>query len=304
MSQRMPPLNPLRVFDVAARSASFTEAALELSVTQTAVSRQISVLEGYFGIKLFDRDQRTLTLTPEGKRLHREIAPAFEAIGWAASEIHRQSDRNIVTIQTYPTLTAQLLLGRLPGFLEQNPGLSVNFATAVKPADFSIEDSDIVIRVGPILPDGLEGFSIAGDEVAPAVSPALFERSGNDPERLLAENRLLVAKYRYSDWTEWAQAADVDIKSARIMNFDSSHLSYRAAAEGVGICAGQLFLIADDLAAGRLVLPFDTTLSRPLHYWCIWSSHKRMTKQIRTTLDWLKGLGSEVGTPAIRSAPS
>src|SRR5258708_28398801 len=87
MKLHTPPLNPLHVFYVAARCSSFTEAAEELSVTQAAVSRQINVLENYFDVRLFDRRQRTLTLTPEGRRLHRDVAPAFERSEEHTSEL-------------------------------------------------------------------------------------------------------------------------------------------------------------------------------------------------------------------------
>src|SRR5712664_2773093 len=120
MALRMPPLNPLRVFDVAARSTSFTDAANQLSVTQAAVSRQISTLEGFFGIKLFDREQRVLTLTPEGRKLHREIGPALETIGIATAAVLQKRDSNIVSIQAYPSIIAQKLIPGLRDFASKN----------------------------------------------------------------------------------------------------------------------------------------------------------------------------------------
>src|SRR5258708_7764436 len=121
MAQKIAPLNPLRVFWVVGRSTSFTDAAQELLVTQAAVSRQIGVLEDYFGTKLFDRDLRVLTLTPAGRRLHREIGPAFEAITWATSEMLQKQNANAVTLQTYPTFGSLWLIPKVAALLGQQP---------------------------------------------------------------------------------------------------------------------------------------------------------------------------------------
>lgn len=290
MQNKMPPLNPLRVFDVTARCDSFTEAAEELLVTQAAVSRQISVLEDYFNIKLFERDPRSLKLTAEGRRLHRETGPAFEMIGWATHEILRKRDGNIVTIQTYPTLTALLLLPQLTEFLDENRGISLNFPNGVRPRDFVDESADIFIRLGAELSPGRTGFKLAGDHVAPAVCPEVFTKCGSDPEKLISEYPLLMSKYRQSDWSDWAKMANLDIQNARFTNFDSSHLAYYAAQEGLGVCVGQLFLIEKEIEAGRLILPFKDTLNRPLAYWCEWSENRHVTAQMQKTISWLKAL--------------
>jgi LysR family glycine cleavage system transcriptional activator len=290
MSRRLPPLNPLHVFDVAARSASFTEAADELSVTQAAVSRQISTLENYFGVKLFDRKQRALTLTPEGRRLHREIARAFETIAIATAEILRKRDPNVVTIQTYPTVIAQKLLPNFQAFVERHRKIEVHFLSAVRPEEFSLEQADIIIRLAPEKPADLKGFRFAQDVILPAAAATLVSTARAKPIDLLDELPLVVTKFRSSDWTEWATAADVSLANARYVYFESSSFAYQAARLGAGICMAQEFLISDDVAGGRLAPLSDKRLRRPSYYWCLLSPRRRMSRQFVVVLDWLKEL--------------
>src|SRR5882724_106150 len=290
MARRLPPLNPLRVFDVAARCTSFTEAANELSVTQAAVSRQISTLEGYFGVKLFDREQRVLTLTPEGRRLHREIGPAFDAIGFASADLLRKRDPNVVTIQTYPTVIAQKLLPNFQSFAERNKKVEVHFLSAVRPEEFSLEQADIIIRLAPEKVADLKGFRFARDIILPAASTSVTKIARSKPIALLTELPLVVTKFRTSDWTEWAAAAGVSLSDARYVYFESSSFAYQAARLGAGVCIAQEFLISDDVAGGRLVPLSDKRLQRPSYYWCLVSPRRKMSRQLVVVLDWLEQL--------------
>ena len=285
----MPPLNPLHVFDVTARSVSFTDAANQLSVTQAAVSRQISTLEDYLGVKLFSRDQRALTLTAEGRRLHREISPAFDAIGLATSEILRKRDPNVVTIQTYPTVIAQKLLPHLSKLLATDKQLELHFSSAVRPDEFSLEHADILIRLGQEMVPNVRGFEFAQDVILPAASPALL-KSSPALTSLIADYPLIESKFRHSDWSDWAQANGVDLDRARRLHFESSLLAYQAARDGVGICIAQEFLIEDDVARKVLVPLSDQRLRRDAFYWCLVSPRRRHTRQLTITLDWLESL--------------
>jgi LysR family glycine cleavage system transcriptional activator len=286
----MPPLNPLHVFDVAARSASFTDAANQLSVTQAAVSRQIGTLEDYLGVKLFSRDQRALTLTAEGRRLHREISPAFDAIGLATSEILRKRDPNVVTIQTYPTVIAQKLLPHLGNLLGSDKQLEPHFLSAVRPDEFSLEHADIIIRLGPEMVPNVRGFEFAQDVILPAASPSLLKTSQATLKALVCDYPLIESKFRHSDWADWAQANNVDLDGARRLHFESSLLAYQAARDGVGICIAQEFLIEDDVARNVLVPLAGERLRRDAFYWCLVSPRRRHTRQLTITLDWLESL--------------
>lgn len=288
MHQKTLPLNPLRTFEVAARYESFTEAAIELSVTQAAVSRQISVLEDFFNIKLFERGPRTLELTVEGRRLFNEIAPAFETINWAAHEILRKRDGNIVTIQTYPSLTAMRLTPKLSEFTESSDKISLNLQSAYFRQRFVPENADIYILSCTEPLANMDGFKIGDTTASPAVCPKLFERYGNDPERLLAEQPLLISKQLQSNWTDWAKCANIDIHNSRVMTFDSSFYAYNAAKNGFGVCLAEHFLAVNEIQSNQLVLPFKEALKKDMYYWCLWSTNRHVTPQMQTTLNWLK----------------
>jgi LysR family glycine cleavage system transcriptional activator len=289
----MPPLNPLRTFEVAARRGSFTDAAVELNVTQAAVSRQISVLEQFFQLKLFVREARAVRLTQIGKRLFEEIRPAFEILGWTTYNILRKRDGNIVTIQTYPTLVATRLLPKLPDFQARNQDICLNFQSEFVRGSFVEDNSDIMIKSASELPDDMDGFLFGSVEIAPAVSPALFSRSGKSAKRLLAEQTILTSKHCQADWIDWAADANVDITSARQITFDNSLYAYGAARDGVGVCIAELYLIADELNAGRLMLPFKHVLKRQSRYWCMWRKHHRNAAQVTRTLKWLESIAEQ-----------
>ena len=293
MAMRMPPLNPLRVFDVAARSTSFTEAAAELRVTQAAVSRQISALEAFYGVKLFDRDERSLTLTADGRRLHRHVGSAFDAIGVATAELLRKRDPNVVSVQTYPSVIAQKLIPKLGTFLKENAMLEVHFLHAVRPDEFSLEEADIVIRLGTEMPNGARGFRFAQDVIRPAAATRLVKEEGSDTKHLLAQRPLIMTKFRHSDWTEWAQAAGIDLSHSRFVHFESSLLAYQAAHAGSGVCIAQEFLISDDITSKRLAFVSEQRLERDNFYWCLVSPRRVMNRPLKATLDWLESLRAD-----------
>jgi LysR family glycine cleavage system transcriptional activator len=286
MAMRMPPLNPLRVFDVAARSTSFTEAAVELRVTQAAVSRQISALEAFYGVKLFDRDERSLTLTADGRRLHRHVGSAFDAIGMGTAELLRKRDPNVVTVQTHPSLIAQKLIPKLGSLLKENAMLELHFLHAVRPDEFTLEEADIV-------PNGARGFKFAQDVIRPAAAPRLVREEGSDTKRLLAQRPLIMTKFRHSDWTEWAQAAGIELGHSRFVHFESSLLAYQAAHAGSGVCIAQEFLVLDDITSKRLEFVSERRLERDSFYWCLVSPRRAMNRPLKATFDWLDSLRTD-----------
>jgi len=289
MALKMPPLNPLRVFDVAARSKSFTDAATQLFVTQAAVSRQISTLEGYFGVKLFDREQRALTLTAEGRRLHREIGPALDAIGLASDAILRKRDSNVVSIQAYPSIIAQKLIPALRDFTSINTKIELHFLNAIRADEFTFEAADIVIRLGPEMQTDRRGFRFAQDVVVPAASPVIAQSAKREGS-FFKTAVLIATKFRHADWPEWAEENHIDIDGSQFVHFENSLLAYQAARRGVGVCMAQEFLLTDDISSGRLSLASGKRLKRDNYYWCLTVPQRRVTRQILVTMDWLESL--------------
>ena len=150
MSKRsdIPPLNPLHVFEVASRLMSFTKAAAELNVTQSAVSRQISTLEGAINVKLFNRGRDGISLTESGEAYRSEIGPAFARILSATNEIRDCRQSAPLRLRVYSTFAARWLIPRLPAFTARHPGIEFRMNTGVQPVDFSRDSADMAIQFG------------------------------------------------------------------------------------------------------------------------------------------------------------
>jgi LysR family glycine cleavage system transcriptional activator len=196
MSARLPSLNGLRAFEAAARHLSFTVAASELNVTQTAISHQIRRLEEELGIRLFVRQNRALT--PEAREYLPGIRAAFNDLRLATDRLLRRNDDHVLTISTLASLAAKWLLPRLAAFQEAHPGIDVRITTSTSLVDFRTADVDAAIRYGRGHWAGLRADWLMADELFPVCSPVLLEGDrplrcppGSGPSDLAAQQRRL-----------------------------------------------------------------------------------------------------------------
>ncbi len=270
MTRLLPPLNPLRMFEAAARHVSFTRAAAELGVTQAAVSRQVAVLESWMKVKLFDRFHSELRLTEAGARYLAGINGAFDSIDGATRATRRDRARRNLRIRVCATFAKHWLLPRLPAFHAAHPDIEINLTASIAAASFDTPDLHAAIRFGNGHWDGRVARKVFGDSLAPLYNPLLLEddRSLYRVEDV-ARYPVLQSRYRQSDWLDWAAFAGVRLDRRQFMAFESSSLSYQAAQQGLGIAMGQLRLLEPELAKGALVLPFDCVLERPLGYYIL-----------------------------------
>ncbi|HEY3890597.1 MAG TPA: LysR family transcriptional regulator, partial [Bradyrhizobium sp.] len=148
MTARLPSLNGLRAFEAAARHLSFTNAATELNVTQTAISHQIRRLEEELGVRLFIRQNRALALTPEAAQYLPGVRAAFNDLRFATDRLLRTDNENVLTVSTLASLAAKWLLPRLPAFQEAHPGIDVRITTSTALVDFKSGNVDAAIRYG------------------------------------------------------------------------------------------------------------------------------------------------------------
>jgi LysR family glycine cleavage system transcriptional activator len=288
---KIPPLNPLRVFEVVARTENLTSAAAELHVSQSAVSRQVAVLEAYLGVQLFRRERLGVKLTDAGRRYATQIAPAFEAIGRATEQLTGGSDEGTVRVRAYTTFTARWLIPRLPEFKRRHPDLEVVISNAVPEVDFTRDPVDVAVLFGDGRWPAYVAELLFQDEIEPVCSPALAERlspTGKDPERLLSE-RLLVSRYRRTDWDDWLAFAGIDpgSTSAQRMMFSSSVLTWQAAIDGLGIAIGQSAMLGRDFQAARLVRPFGRPLRRPLGHYIVRPALQRWSRKVESFVGWM-----------------
>ncbi len=302
MSRPIPPLNPLHVFEVAARLGSFAEAAEELGVTQSAVSRQVAVLEGYLGQPLFIRGRRGVTLTPAGEGYRQAVAPAFQAIAQATQRLRQAKEEAPLRLRVYATFAAKWLLHRLPGFQAAHPEVQVKLSHTVAPVDFRGRDRevDLAIQFGRGAWPGLHRRLLLPDVIQPVCAPNLLQ--GKLPLRQptdLARHRLLISRYRRDDWRDWLVAIGLPDLPRNGMEFTSSVLTYQAAEAGLGVAMGQIHLLGPEIAAGSLVPLFERPLERPLGHYVVWPMDRPPSRNARAFLAWLLQQieGQPGGTP-------
>ena len=289
----IPPLNPLRVFEVAARLESFTAAAVELGVTQSAVSRQIATLEAALDTQLFVRERHGVMLTKEGRAYGEAIAPAFTIIRTASAALKAPKSEPL-RLRIYTTFAAKWLIKRLPKFQERHPKINVRLDASVENVNFSRDNVDLAIQFGRGDWRGVEKRLLIPDVIQPVCSPK-FRRKHPELRSLdaLRGRHLLHSHYRRKDWTDWLTSVErPDLLSEGTL-YPNSMLAYEAAIEGIGVAMGQTFLLKDDIAAGTLVPLFDRPLTRPLGYFAIWRKGAVQNRKVTSFLKWLT---QEIGT--------
>ena len=264
MAARLPSLNGLRAFEAAARHLSFTQAASELNVTQTAISHQIRRLEEELGIRLFVRKNRALALTPRARDYLPGVRAAFNDLRLATDRLLRRDDDHVLTVSTLASLAAKWLLPRLSQFQEAHPRIDVRITTSTSLVDFRGGGLDAAIRYGRGHWAGLRADWLMADELFPVCSPKLLE--GDKPLRRpedLAHQTLLHTSAGYDDdWRLWLTAAGLPTNISRQpgLSFDLILMTVQAAIDGIGVAMGRTSYVQDDIAKGRLVVPFHIAL--------------------------------------------
>jgi len=290
MSVPLPSLNGLRAFEAAARHLSFTRAAAELNVTQTAISHQIRRLEEQLGLKLFVRRNRALALTRAAESYLPAIRSAFEDLRQATARLRRPEPDGVLVVTTMASLAAKWLVTRVAGFQEANPEIEVRISTSTHLVDFQREAVDMAVRYGHGRWPGLRADWLMAEDIFPVCSPALLEgpHALRGPQDL-EHHTLLHASASREDWQLWLTAAGLppSLASRRGLTFDQSFMAYQAAIEGLGVALGRTRFVEGDIAAGRLVVPFDIVLPARAGFYVVAPEETADTPKIARFRDWL-----------------
>jgi LysR family transcriptional regulator, glycine cleavage system transcriptional activator len=286
----LPSLNGLRAFEAAARYLSFTRAAAELNVTQTAISHQIRRLEDQLGIRLFERRTRELLLTREAAAYLPAVQGAFEELRQATARLQRPARGGMLTVSTTASLAAKWLVTRVAAFQDANPGIEVRISTSSHLVDFVREEVDMAVRYGRGSWPGLRATWLMAEDIFPVCSPALL-RDGKplrEPADL-ANHTLLHTTTSREDWQLWLTAAGLPISIAarRGLSFDQSFMAVEAAVDGLGVALGRTRFVEADIAAGRLVVPFDVVLPADAGFYIVAPEETADTPKIALFHDWL-----------------
>lgn len=290
-SDRLPPLNAIRAFEAAARHLSITGAAEELSVTAGAVSRQIRSLEESFGFKLFVRGHRQIALTRQGQEYYRAVTKALDELRDATRRLRRRTQRKQLRIRAYTTFAMRWLIPRLSGFHAEHPEIEVLLKASLDPVDFRKEDIDGAIRLGDGRWPGAHTYRLVSNLLAPVCSPALLQaRPRLKRPTDLVRQTLLHSMARPDDWATWLRAEGIDelVDPRAGMSYESSAMAYAAAVEGQGLAMAQLFLVEEDLRAGRLERPFERVVDMgDFTYYLLTAAHREESASMATFRRWL-----------------
>ena len=290
MTARLPSLNGLRAFEAAARHLSFTQAASELNVTQTAISHQIRRLEEELGIRLFIRKNRALALTPKARDYLPGVRAAFNDLRLATDRLLRKDDDHVLTVSTLASLAAKWLLPRLTAFQEAHPGIDVRITTSTALVDFRNGDVDAAIRYGRGNWQGLRAEWLMADDFFPVCSPTLLngKRPLKCPEDL-RDHVLLHTSTNGDDWRQWLTAAGLpsDISKQPGITFDLILMTVQAAIDGIGVAMGRTSYVQDDIAKGRLVVPFKIALPADAGFYLVSPEGVAEPPKLRAFRQWL-----------------
>ncbi|RMS63479.1 Transcriptional regulator, LysR family [Pseudomonas syringae pv. aceris] len=295
MTERIPPLYALRAFEVAARSCSFTRAAQELSLTQSAISRHIRTLEETLGCRLFERNGPRLSLSDEGRRLSSQLKIGFRIIEDACQPFRGQGAN--LRLKSPSTLTMRWLLARLSRFRHLQVGNEVQLTSAwmeIDAVDFTQEPFDCAILLSQgHFPSDWDATLLFPELLIPVGAPTLLQDPPWDVERL-AKAELLHPTPDRRDWRTWLNrmglADQVSLKGGQV--FDTLELGMIAAARGYGVSMGDLLMVAEDVAQARLSLPWRTAVFSGENYYLVWPRTRPGAERLRRLSDFLK---AEVG---------
>lgn len=263
--RRLPPLDLIRGFEAAARHLSFTKAAAELHLTQSAISRQVQSLEEHLGQPLFQRRHRALVLTEAGQALAHTASAMLAQLGQTLERIGQRERGHLVTVTTTVSFASLWLVPRLPAFRRQHPEIDVRISADGSVVDLSRARLDLAIRYAPPerAPSGAP--RLFGEDVMPMCSPALL-KDAEHPLREPAELQHHVLlhfddtppRQSFLDWDNWLEAMGLaGLRPAGELRFSHYDQVIQAAVEGHGVALGRLPLMERHLKRGQLLAPFE-----------------------------------------------
>jgi LysR family transcriptional regulator of beta-lactamase len=277
------PLNALRAFEASARNLSFTRAAAELNVTQTAISQHVKNLEDRVGAPLFRRLPRGLALTDEGLAMLPGLTDAFERIANLLEQCSDQRAREVLTVGAVGTFAIGWLLPRLRAFQQAHPFVDFRLFTNNNRVDLAGEGLDYAIRFGDGAWHGTDAEYVFDAPLSPACAPSIAERVRH-PTDLARE--VLLRSYRSDEWSRWFDQAGVPCPVLRGTVFDSSLTLAEAAAQGEGVALLPTRMFTRDLQQGRLVRPFDQEITTG-GYWLTRLKSRPVTQAMDVFRAWL-----------------
>ena len=294
--KRLPPLNAVRTFEVAARLASFVAAGKELGVSAAAVSQQVRHLEDYFGKKLFVRSGNRLSLTDAGLAIYPQTSRALDDIAAMTVRLLEGEMRTRLIVSVPFSLAEVWLAPRLAALLESYPQLSVDVRVEDDPVDLARHDVDIRVSYGDYHYPTLEAIPLVHDQVVPLCAPELWYRHGNSDFDLTRIHQSLFIHTQWGPnyashptWSDWyaSEVGQPAPDPALGRRSGLSSLSITLAKLGCGIALGQKLIAQADLAAGRLIVLSASSLPLGHPYCAFVPVEKRQRPNVQSLIELL-----------------
>lgn len=287
-----PNLNAYLYFETVARRGTITRAAEELSVSPSAVSQQVKLLEQRLGVKLFRRDGRVLSLTLEGEQLFQSSTTALRLLRDAGRHLGKTRETHRLNLRVTPSFGVRWLAPRLADFVARHPDWDLRVDAAPDPTDFEREVMDLDIRYGTGDWQGLHARAVVHDHVLPLCSPDYLARldTSKGPGALLDQARLIDSARALCQWDFWLTHNGIETRGNRkSILMDRSSMALQLALDGAGIVLESLALALPEVEEQRLVpvLPAVPVLSFPA-YWAICPARYLNRRAVRLFLTWLE----------------
>jgi LysR family transcriptional regulator, glycine cleavage system transcriptional activator len=296
------PLNALRVFEIAARTGSYAAAAAELGLTHGAVSRQIAVLEGWLGQRLFVRSGRRMVATPIARVFAAEVSLSFDRLTAAAEACGKPGARRILRVSAPTSFATRWLIPRLERFHRDHPHVEVSVTTVSTVHEELRGGFDVAVRRGSAKENAWpqhRATYVLDDIDTLIMSPALFARHPIHQPADIAGHVLLATETRPGDWIDWLESAGLShMAGQRRQLFDHFHVTLHAIIDGLGIGIGPFPLLEADLVAGRLIAPLSDIRVSRTGYVAIVPFDADKSAPLKGFVDWLVAEGKPIAERA------
>jgi len=294
---RPPSLRAIAAFEAAARHESFTKAADELNLTQSAISHAVRSLELRLGVDLFDRFGRTVALTEAGRTFVSRLRLSLNLIS-EAFETPARPGRARLVIAATAGIAERILSNRLPGFMASQPDRELELRTVTGAGEVNTGEADVAILYGAGACAGLTQRRLAGEALFPVAGPG--PNLPRRPEDLVRAPLICQPEHPWRLWLE--QVGLCDLPTHATLTADSQLAALELARGGAGVCLARGLLVRDDLRSGRLVRLFEAEASLREDYTAVWNPASPRADLIRPFVDWLAAALDPPGAPVLHAA--
>jgi LysR family glycine cleavage system transcriptional activator len=307
MGRNLPSLDLLRGFEAAARTLSFTKAAGELFITQSAVSRQIKALEEHLGVTLFQRMNRALLLTDAGQTLYRTASLVLSLVEESVAKLSDAASGSMVTVTASVSFSALWLVPRLTGFRQAHPEIDVRISADNEIVNLQRERIDLAVRFSKLEAAPQNAIRLFGEEVFPVCSPSVLRdrtKPLRKPEDLAKQVLLHIddpdGRWPWLNWSQWLTALNLPaLKPAGSLRFSHYDQLIRAAVDGEGVALGRTPLVRALIDNGQLAAPFDRRTVSSREYFIVTSPESAARSEVGHFVAWLvQEAERDAGAPA------